>query len=166
MDQKLMIPIQSLFESHLAVADLRHSMSFYEDILGLERAQVFDERKVAFYWVGAWGESMLGLWEVGTSPQKMVLHVAFRVNLQDLLDAPAKLNAANVIARDFDGNPTKEPVVLAWMPAASLYFHDPDGNLLEFLTMLPDAPRPELGVVSWSLWKRAGQSRSFDTVAK
>jgi len=42
--------------------------------------------------------------------------------------------------------------VLAWMPAVSVYFHDPDGNLLELLSMLPDVPRPELGVVSWSRW--------------
>jgi len=43
--------------------------------------------------------------------------------------------------------------VLAWMPAASVYFHDPDGNLLEFLSMLPDEPRPELGVIGWKRWK-------------
>jgi lactoylglutathione lyase len=58
--------------------------------------------------------------------------------------------------RDFDGNPTDEPVVLTWMPAASLYFHDPDGNLLEFLAMLPDAPRPELGVIGWTDWLQRG----------
>jgi lactoylglutathione lyase len=148
-----MIPIQSLFESHLAVADLRRSMAFYGEFLGLELAQVFDERKVAFYWIGAKGKSMLGLWEVGTSPQKMVLHLAFSVSLEHLLEAPKKLTTAHVGPRDFDGNPTEEPVVLAWMPAAALYFHDPDGNLLEFLTMLPEPPRPELGVVSWSNWK-------------
>jgi lactoylglutathione lyase len=157
LDRKLMIPIQSLFEGHLTVADLRRSMSFYGDLLGLELAQVFDERKVAFYWVGAKRESMLGLWEVGTSPQKMVLHIAFRVGLQDLLDAPARLTAANVVPRDFDGNPTDQPVVLAWMPAASLYFHDPDGNLLEFLTMLPERAHPEIGVVRWSQWKQTGR---------
>jgi len=38
------------------------------------------------------------------------------------------------------------------MPAASLYFRDPDGNLLELLSMLPDAPQPELGVVGGSRW--------------
>ena len=48
---------------------------------------------------------------------------------------------------DFEGEPTGEPVVLAWMPAASLYFRDPDGNLLELLSMLPDALQPESGVI-------------------
>ncbi len=149
-----MTPIQSLFESHLAVADLRQSMAFYGELLGLELSQVVDERKAAFYWIGGKGNSMLGLWEAGSAPQKMVLHIAFRVSLEDILKAPAKLAAANVTPRDFDGHPADEPVVLAWMPAASLYFHDPDGNLLEFLAMLPESPRPELGVVSWSKWKR------------
>jgi len=95
---------------------------------------------------------MLGVWEVGAAPQRLSLHLAFRVDLTDLLAAPNRLRAANVTPLDFAGNPTGEPVVLAWMPAASLYFHDPDGNLLEFLAMLPDSPLPELGVVSWSRW--------------
>lgn len=95
---------------------------------------------------------MLGVWEVGSAPQRMSLHIAFTVDLSDVLEAPTRLRAANVTPRDFAGNPADEPVVLAWMPAASLYFHDPDGNLLEFLAMLPDRPQAELGVVSWSEW--------------
>jgi lactoylglutathione lyase len=38
------------------------------------------------------------------------------------------------------------------MPAAAVYFLDPDGNQLEFITMLPDTPRPELGIVPWRDW--------------
>jgi lactoylglutathione lyase len=83
----------------------------------------------------------------------MSLHVAFKVDLPDLLEAPQRLQAAGVTPRDFSGNPTEEPVVLAWMPAASLYFQDPDGNLLEFLSMLADSPQPELGIVGWSRWE-------------
>jgi lactoylglutathione lyase len=96
---------------------------------------------------------MLGLWEVGTSPQKMSLHIAFKVDLPDLLDAPQRLKAANIEPLDFWGNPSDEVTVLGWMPAASVYFHDPDGNLLEYLTMLSESARPELGVVGWSRWK-------------
>jgi hypothetical protein len=40
------------------------------------------------------------------------------------------------------------------MPAASLYFHDPDGNLLEFLAMLDESPKPLMGIVNWSGWAR------------
>ena len=101
---------------------------------------------------------MLGLWEVGTSPQRLSLHVAFRSDLPDLLDAPVRLRAANVVPLDFGGQPTDEPVVIGWMPAASLYFKDPDGNLLELLSMLPDCPQPDLGVVSWSRWNEIHES--------
>lgn len=153
-----MIPVRSLFEAHLTVADLDRAMAFYERMPGLQFARVFPERGVAFYWIGGRGESMLGLWQVGTTPQRMSLHVAFRVELGDLLQAPDRLRAAGVVPRDFDGEPAEEPVVLAWMPAASVFFHDPDGNLLEYLSMLPDAPQPELGVVRWNEWKPAGSA--------
>jgi lactoylglutathione lyase len=147
-----MIPIRDLFETHLTVRDLQRAMTFYGETLGLKLARVFPDRRVAFYWIGAPGSSMLGLWEVGTAPQRMSLHVAFTVDLADLLRAPGRLKAGNIPPLDFVGDPTDEPVVLAWMPAASLYFRDPDGNLLEYLSMLPDPPESELGVLSWSRW--------------
>jgi lactoylglutathione lyase len=96
---------------------------------------------------------MLGLWEAGTGPQRLSLRVAFSVDIDNLLQAGERLREANVIPLDFNGEPTDEPVVFAWMPAASLFFHDPDGNLSEFLSMLPDTPKSDLGVVGWSHWK-------------
>ncbi|HEV3038079.1 MAG TPA: VOC family protein [Candidatus Angelobacter sp.] len=154
-----MFPLHGLFETHLTVADLQRSMTFFGATLGFELAEVFRERRVAFYWIGGRGNSMLGIWETGSSPQKINLHTAFRLDLKDLLEASARLRKAGIVPLDFQGEPTEEPVVLAWMPAASLYFRDPDGNLLEFLSMLPDAPQPELGVISWSLWQ---QQKRFD----
>jgi lactoylglutathione lyase len=39
------------------------------------------------------------------------------------------------------------------MPAAAIYFRDPDGHLMEYLTMLDDeVRRPDLGVINWSEW--------------
>jgi lactoylglutathione lyase len=149
-----MIPVQDLFETHLTVSNLKQSMAFYGDKLGLKLARVFKERNVAFYWMKETGDAMLGLWETGSSPQRMNLHIAFKVDLNDLLAAPAKLQAAGITPLDFEGRPTHEPVVLAWMPAAAVYFSDPDGNLLEFLTMLPESPNADLGVILWTEWKR------------
>jgi lactoylglutathione lyase len=87
-------------------------------------------------------------------PIAVSLHVAFQVDTSDLHDAPARLREAGIQPADFAGLPTQEPVVLAWMPAAAVYFRDPDNNLLEFISMLPDSPRPELGIISWSDWLR------------
>ena len=148
-----MLGIQEVFEAHLTVANLDRAIKFYGEVLGLELAIALRERKVAFYWLGGRGKSMLGLWETGSGPQRMQLHTAFAMKLPHLLNAVRKLKAADIVPRDFERRPTEEPVVLAWMPAAALYFDDPDGNLLEFIAMLPDEPRPELGILRWSEWK-------------
>jgi lactoylglutathione lyase len=97
---------------------------------------------------------MLGLWEAGTMPMSISLHVALQVALSDLHEAPSRLQKAGIQPRDLAGLPTDEPVVLAWMPAAAVYFRDPDNNLLEFIAMLPDPPKPDLGVLPWSDWIR------------
>ena len=117
-----MIPIRNLFEGHLMVSDLQRSMTFFGDTLGLELAQVFPERKAAFYWIGGRGQSMLGLWEVGTVPLRISVHLAFSVDLPELLQAPERLRAAKINPLDFWLNPTKEPVVLAWMPVCFSLF--------------------------------------------
>jgi lactoylglutathione lyase len=154
MPSENLTPIVDLFEAHLTVTDLDRAVAFYGDQLALPLARIFPERKVAFFWIGAPGKAMLGLWEAGTMPMSFSLHVAFQVALSDLHEGPARLQKAGIEPRDLAGLPTKEPVVLAWMPAASVYFRDPDNNLLEFITMLPDPPRPDLGVLPWSDWVR------------
>ena len=146
------VPVRRLFESHLTVSDLHRSVSFYRDFVGLPLALEVPERNAAFFWVGEAGDSLLGLWSIGSAPLGFTLHVAFEVTMNDLLDAPKRLEALGITPLSFFGAETTEPSVIGWMPAAALYFHDPDGHLLEYLTMLDEDPRPELGIVSWSEW--------------
>ncbi len=148
------IPIHGLFEAHLTVKDIDRAVAFYRDTLGLELARVFPEPNAAFFWIGGRGKTMLGLWRADAMPFSISRHIALQVNLPDLLKAAPWLRQAGIISRDFDGSPTDEPVVLAWMPAASIYFNDPDDNLVELITMLSDTPKPDLGVVPWSDWLR------------
>jgi catechol 2,3-dioxygenase-like lactoylglutathione lyase family enzyme len=149
-----MISTQGLFEAHFTVASLERSMKFYSKKLGLELATELREPRAAFYWLGGHGKSMLGLWEAGPEPQRISLHVAFTAKLEDVIEAPRILRQKGIQALDFTRRPTKQAVVIGWMPAAVVYFHDPDNNLLELLAMLPDKPRPGAGVVSWDQWRK------------
>ena len=71
---------------------------------------------------------MLGLWSLGTAPLGLILHLAFEVALDDLVDAPMRLKVKGIKPLSFFGVETTEPSVICWMPAASVYFRDPDGH--------------------------------------
>jgi lactoylglutathione lyase len=144
--------VEGLFEAHLNVTDLGRSVGFYREVVGLEVAYEVPERGGAFLWCGEAGGSMLGLWEQGSMPMAMRLHVAFAVSLEEVLAAPGRLAAHGIEARSFFGEPSEEPSAIGWMPAAAIYFQDPDGHSLEYLAMLDGPPRPELGIVPWSEW--------------
>jgi lactoylglutathione lyase len=143
-------PVQGLFETHLTVADLDRSIAFYRDDVGLELALELPERGAAFLWIGAPGHAMLGLWSIGSAPMNMQLHLAFAMSLDDVLQAPRTLAHRGVQPLSFFGEPADEPSVIGWMPAAAVYFRDPDGHMLEYLAMLEEPARPELGIVAWS----------------
>jgi lactoylglutathione lyase len=142
--------VRGLFETHLTVSELPRSVSFYRDVVGLPVALELPERGAAFHWVGKAGQAMLGLWSIGSAPLAMQLHIAFDVALADLLAAPANLRAQGIQPLSFFGDPASEPSVIGWMPAAAVYFRDPDGHMLEYLAMLDGPPRPQLGIVPWS----------------
>jgi lactoylglutathione lyase len=147
--------IKGLFETHLTVSDMKRSLNFYQNIVGLKLAYEVKERNAAFLWIGnnsSQRRSILGLWSLGSAPMGMNLHVAFEVAIKDLLDSPKILGQYGVRTISFFGQKTNEPDVIGWMPAASIYFRDPDGHLLEYLSLLKESARPEVGIVSWSKW--------------
>ncbi len=149
-----MIPIKGLFEAHISVRHFDRSVAFYRDVLGLELGIAQPERPAAFFWIGGRGRSMMGIFSAGSSPiTAKQHHVAFQVELKDVLAAPQRLRSAGITPLGGRREPIDEPIVFPWMPAASVFFDDPDGNLLEYIAMLPDSPRPEPGPLSWNEWQ-------------
>ena len=144
------VPIIGLYEAHLTVRDLERSIVFYRDKLGLALAHRVPERRAAFLWMGASRQTMLGLWEIGTSPIRARLHISFAARLDDVIASIARLKAAGLAPRQ---DSRDEPVVFGWMPAASVFFDDPDGHSLEYIALLDETPRPEFGTVPLSRWR-------------
>lgn len=143
-----------IYETHVNTRNLEQSIAFYQS-LGLELAYVIEERRVAFFWLGEAGtkEQMLGVWEE-PAEKFTPSHFAFAVSLDELLKIPSFLEKRGIELRPSFGLDASEPVVHTWMPAASYYFADPDGNSLEYLALLEGEARPELGVVHLSEWQR------------
>lgn len=157
--------ITGIFETHLKVRNLERSMEFYEKILGLELGMKERARRVAFYWIGGQGKSVLGLWEKppwvlggNAGDQIITQHFAFEIDSADLGSAVAGIKQRGTELRNFFGEITHVPSVFGWVPAASIYFNDPDGHLLEFIAKLPGKAKPEIGVVSLDEWNRLNQS--------
>ncbi|WP_018883946.1 VOC family protein [Paenibacillus massiliensis] len=145
--------IDGIFETHLNVRDLEKSVHFYNDILGLTLAYTQPERNRAFFWVGGEGKAMLGLWQKESS-QVLRQHFAFQVSLQNMRKAVSYLQEKGIQTHNFLNDDSAELYVFGWMPAVSVYFTDPDGHTLEFISMLPDRPRSDLGMVPWNTWEQ------------
>ncbi|WP_293575372.1 VOC family protein [Phaeobacter sp.] len=150
----LNLDLRGIYETHLTVRNLEVSLNFYQQKLGLRLARMLSERRAAFLWVGAPQSGMLGLWESGSAPLGLRLHMAFRSSLQKIETMCQTLRTQDITPLDFDGVSTDEPVVIGWMPAVSIYVKDPDGHSIEFINYLDEAPAPDLGVVPLSIWTK------------
>ena len=133
-----------LYETHVPVASTETSAKFYVEIVGLQFAYRDPGRDIVFLFIGTDKTSMLGLWgpttTYGSNPQRC--HFAIAVSLPELLAVGKRLNDLGVSTHNFAGEETTEPSVIGWMPSAQLYFRDPDGHSLEFITLLDDPPDP------------------------
>jgi lactoylglutathione lyase len=151
-----------LYETHLPVPDPEVAQKFYVEIVGLKFAHRDLTRDIVFLWAGDDRRSMLGLWGSTTIYGRDFhkCHVAFHVSMTELLAVGKRLNSANIRTQNFAGEDTTEPSVIGWMPSAQLYFTDPNGHSLEFITLLDEASEPDF-VGSLSQWKqRQGASDS------
>lgn len=143
-----------LYETHLPVSDTERAARFYRDVVGLGFAYRDPTRDIVFLWIGPERNSMLGLWGPTTTLGRDFWrsHFAIAVPLEELMKAGARLAAAGVSTTNFAGEQTHEPSVIGWMPSAQLYFADPDGHSIEFITLLDDPP--EAGFIGpLSVWR-------------
>lgn len=143
--------IKGLYEIHVQVSDLNTAIEFYTEVLGLEFAHKDETRPIAFLWIGKNKESMLGLWEQKENLQTR--HFAFTADTEDILKYSVEfLKNKDLKPYNFLKNGSDQPMVFAWMPALAIYFNDPDGNQLEFISILEGEGKPELGVLSYEEW--------------
>jgi lactoylglutathione lyase len=133
-----------LYETHLPVADTERSRDFYMQVVGLEFGYRDPGRDIVFLFIGTGKRSMLGLWGPSTTRggDPHHCHLAIAIPLADLLVVGKRLNDLGISTRNFTGDETAEPSVIGWMPSAQLYFRDPDGHEMEFITVLDDPPDP------------------------
>lgn len=146
-----------LYETHIPVADTEISEKFYREIVGLPFAHADRERNIVFLWARSREEGMLGLWGPGSTygPGECSgkHHLAFSVSWEDLLALADKLKEHGIQTLGFGGGVLDEPTVIGWMPSAQIYFRDPDGHMVEFISLLPNEPHPGF-VGAWSEWVR------------
>ena len=145
----------NLYETHIPVSDLLTSVEFYKETVGLELALEQPHRSVAFMWIGSRKESMLGLWGPGSlygwkGQERFKSHFALSLPLDELLKTPARLQALSIKRGEEDV--AAEPHVFGWMPSAQVYFSDPDGHSVEYITMLDEAPKPDF-MGTWTEWR-------------
>jgi lactoylglutathione lyase len=147
-----------LYETHLPVANTEIAKDFYTEVVGLPFAYRDPTRDIVFLWAASKEEGMIGLWGPNTAYGReqgiaQKCHVAFVFAFDELLAAIKRLNERGIETLGFGGHTTHEPTVIGWMPSAQIYFRDPDGHMLEFISILPDPPNPKF-IGAYSDWKK------------
>jgi lactoylglutathione lyase len=150
-----------LYEVHLPVTDLDRAIEFYVGKLGFEHG--FGERggpSALLWYTDRDTRWMLGLFRVDTVVHRQAAeyHISFRVAESDVDRMVPYLRERGIETvhppRAPVQGPMNEPIVHGWMPAAAVFFKDPDGHLLELIAELSDRPRPEVLYRPLSQWRK------------
>ena len=118
--------ITGILETCLYVEDLDRAARFYEEVLGLERMGIFEPQRLIP--MIAPGPNLLLLFRRGASPDHDSTgrqHLAFSIAVADLEAWEQRLAAHGISIVEKK---------LWERGGTSLYFHDPDGHLLELAT--------------------------------
>ena len=129
--------VKGLGEVSILVQDLDAMHKFYEEVVGLEvlrRDESFVFFKVAEGYGGhtqnlalfeATNRALLEPKSLQLSPEGTTLHhIALNIDLEDYESELTRLQGLGLDVRS-----TEHP----WLQVRSLYFHDPEGNTLEFV---------------------------------
>ncbi len=118
--------IAGILETCLYVEDLDRSSRFYEEVLGLQRMEIFEPQRLIP--MIAPGPNLLLLFRRGASPDHDSTgsqHLAFSIAAAELEAWEQRLAAHGIVVEEKK----------RWeRGGASLYFRDPDGHLLELAT--------------------------------
>ena len=126
--QKPTSSIKSLGEVALRVSDMNKSVEFYQNIVGLKPMSLSDT--AAFFYIaeGVEGHTqILALFDRNRelTPFASTLdHIAFTISLNDFEAEVNRLESLNVELSFAEHK---------WVQWRSLYFRDPDHNLIEFV---------------------------------
>jgi glutathione S-transferase len=140
--------IKGLYEVHLQVSDLARAIAFYQKI-GLQLAEREDD--TAFLWIVP-RQSWIGLWQAEI-PHIATKHLAFQIEYADMKRAFAWLQQLGITPVRHKEFAPLEPVVRPRQANGSVYFNDPDNNLLELICNLPGTPR-DLPMLYLSDWEK------------
>ena len=122
------IPLLGISEIILVVADVKRSIAFYRDVVGLPVDNLGNET-FAWFWAGPPGRSQrigitAGPLSFGAAHVRGPLHFAFGAERSRIPTLKAALEA--------QGLEVEGPVEFKFWNALSIYFSDPDGNRIEF----------------------------------
>lgn len=123
-----MIETKGLAHFTIPVTDTVRSMAFYTEILGMKAIQVNHERGMVFLDTG--GDCViLAKSNAKIDPDEHDVHHAFIVDADHYEDAKTDLSSNGVdvfFEEDRQGGAVNGP---------RAYFHDPDGNVLEIISL-------------------------------
>jgi catechol 2,3-dioxygenase len=126
--------VLSLGHVVIKVRDQQRAEAFYGGLLGLPIAARLAEWSMTFFTLGNHHDFAIAAVgdDADTAPEKSpgLLHVAFKIGdgMDELRQAKAELEAAGVPVEAYDHGVTR-----------SLYFSDPDGNMIELYVDTSDA---------------------------
>ena len=129
--------VKGLGEVSIRVRDLDAMQKFYEEVIGLEVLKR-DESFVFFEVAEGYGGHTQNLALFEASNTMFLDNKAVQLNLQE---TTLHHIALNIALEDFESEKIRldglglkvNATVHEWLPVRSLYFPDPEGNLLEFV---------------------------------